>query len=91
MIDSQLIYAYDSDASPGQRMPLSGIQQLVLDDLEESHPTKEEAQTAVQELQEHRNLKTKGARGTNLAAAQDLKNTLMRLDVEVSGLSFHCI
>lgn len=72
-------------------MPLSGIQQLVLDDLEESHPTEEEAQTAVQELQEHRNLKTKGARGTNLAAAQDLKNTLMRLDVEVSGLSFHCI
>ncbi len=91
MIDSPLIYAYNSDASAGERTPLSRIQQLVLDDLEESNPTEEEAQSAVQELQEHRDIKNKGARATNLAAAQDLKTTLIRLDTEVSGLSFHCI
>ncbi|KAF8339460.1 hypothetical protein F5887DRAFT_889035, partial [Amanita rubescens] len=76
----------NTDASSGERTPLSGIQKLVLNDLEESHPTKEEAQSAVLELQEHRNIKKKGARATNLAAAQDLKSTLMRLDTEVNNL-----
>ena len=41
-------------------MPLPKIQKLVLNDLDVSHPTEEEAQSAVRELQEHRDLKTKG-------------------------------
>lgn len=64
-------------------MPLSGIQQLVREELKET--TREEAESAVKELQDHRDLKKKGARATNLAAAHDLKSTLIRLDTEVSG------
>ena len=64
-------------------MPLTGIQKLVLDDLEERNPTEEEIQQTLKELKEHRGLKTKGARATNFAAAQDLKNTMLHIDIEV--------
>jgi hypothetical protein len=58
---------------------------MVRDELQERDTTREEAESAVKELREHCDLKKKGARATNLAAAHDFKSTLMRLDTEVSG------
>jgi hypothetical protein len=72
-----------SDVPEGQRMHLSAIQTLVHDELLEREITEAEKESALKELQEHREIKTKGARASNQAAAADLRNTLLHVDTEV--------
>jgi hypothetical protein len=67
----------------GERASLSGIQKMVQEDLLERDLTEEDITRSLNELTQHRNLMTKGARATNVAAAQDLKNVMLRLDTEV--------
>lgn len=68
-------------------MHLSAIQTLVHDELLEREITEAEKESALKELREHRETKVKGARASNLAAAQDLRSTLLHIDTEVSFFS----
>ncbi|KAF8308653.1 hypothetical protein F5887DRAFT_912336 [Amanita rubescens] len=76
----------NADLPEGQHMHLSDIQTLVHDELLEREITEAEKESALKELQEHRETKTKGARASNLAAAQDLRSTLLHIDTELGNL-----
>jgi hypothetical protein len=46
--------------------------------------TEEEKTDLIQQLEDHRELKHKGARATSISAAQDMRCTMQRLTQEVS-------
>jgi hypothetical protein len=74
----------------GERLSLADIRKAALEYLDNNEITEEQKAELIEELNNHRELKRKGLRATNLAAAQDSHQTFMRLSNEVwaSGLKY---
>ncbi|KAG6809121.1 hypothetical protein H0H92_001477 [Tricholoma furcatifolium] len=69
--------------SKGDRMPLEKIREIVMEEMEEGKYDAEEIEAMIDELVEQRELKTKGARCSNRAAAVNHHATLRHLESEV--------
>lgn len=71
----------------GERLPLAEIRKAALEYLDNNDITEDQKEALVEELRNHRELKQKGLRASNLAAAQDSRQTFIRLsnEVQVSG------
>jgi hypothetical protein len=67
----------------GERLSLADIRKAALEYLDNNEITEEQKAELIEELNNHRELKRKGLRATNLAAAQDSHQTFMRLSNEV--------
>lgn len=74
------------DLNPGYRNTLSDIQSLIADDDDGKNLTKEQREELIAELVEFRKQKQVGARTSNGAAAQDMRQTMVRINDEVSFL-----
>ena len=67
----------------GDRYSLADIQKHVNEDESLKELSKEDQAELIKELQEHRDVKTKGTRVSNAAAAQDMKYMMERISIEV--------
>ncbi|KAG6808136.1 hypothetical protein H0H92_005288, partial [Tricholoma furcatifolium] len=70
----------------GNRLPLERVQEIVMEEIEEGKYTIDEIEAMKDELLEQRELKTKGARCSNRAAAVDHHATLRHLEAEMGNL-----
>jgi hypothetical protein len=73
-----------TDIPVGERKSLREIQELVRDDPELQNLTLDQEKELLKDLEDHRALKKTGARASNLAAAQDVYNTVTHIHSEVS-------
>ncbi|KAG6807335.1 hypothetical protein H0H92_007964, partial [Tricholoma furcatifolium] len=72
--------------SKGQRIPLEQVQEIVTKELEEGKYDEDEIEAMKDELAEYRELKTRGVRCSNRAAAVDHRATLRLLEEEMGNL-----
>ncbi|KAG6825791.1 hypothetical protein H0H92_002429 [Tricholoma furcatifolium] len=66
----------------GDRMPLEKVQEIVMEEIEEGKYTADEIEAMKDKLMDQHELKTKGARCSNRAAAVDHRATLRHLEAE---------
>lgn len=76
--------------NPGDRLKLSEIQGLVAKDPELQNLSKTREQELKDNVTAARELKTKGARVSNIGAAMDAKATMARVDLEVRACLSSC-
>lgn len=67
----------------GDRYSLADIQKHIDENQSLQELSKEDQAQLIKELQEHRDVKKKGAWVSNAAAAQDMKYTMQRISIEV--------
>jgi hypothetical protein len=65
-------------------LSLVEVQKTIKIDTEVKNLSEEQRQTLIRNLEEHRELKQTGARASNASAAQDMRETLVRVASEVS-------
>ncbi|KAG6822718.1 hypothetical protein H0H92_012828, partial [Tricholoma furcatifolium] len=74
----------------GERLSLKEIRQIVQDEREDGKYNDVDIEELCEELQEAREVKTKGARSSNKAAAADYNLTTQRIERELANLHERC-
>ncbi|KAG6809555.1 hypothetical protein H0H92_015832 [Tricholoma furcatifolium] len=70
----------------GERVPLEQVQEIVMQEMEDGKYDEDEIEAMKDKLAEHRELKAKGVRCSNRAAAVDHRATLHLLEEEMGNL-----
>ncbi|KAF8346292.1 hypothetical protein F5887DRAFT_1182188, partial [Amanita rubescens] len=76
----------NQDRPNGERLSLLEIQKLVDDDKDIENISEEQKNELIEDLKAYRELKQMGSRASSLSVAQDVRQTMQRITIEVSHL-----
>ncbi|KAF8331782.1 hypothetical protein F5887DRAFT_894829 [Amanita rubescens] len=76
----------NQDRPNGERLSLLEIQKMVDDDKDIENISEEQKNELIKDLKAYRELKQTGSRASSLSVAQDVRQTMQRITIEVSHL-----